>query len=652
MELLYLWVGNYKNIKEQAINIYNLDISFDKEKGKINIKTPKNEVLKKLKFNNDFFSKSKSGKIKNITAIIGKNGSGKSSIIEFLLEIFSKERVESNYRENLKGKKLNKILNYFLITLENEEFIIYTDIDNLKEKNNNKIIDVYSIENAIHREFGPGRIIKKNTDIFYTTSFDSGNAEIDISNGSFISNTSITGKKVDKYNGIRGEDNALGRMKITDYKYIAKFIYLNYAFLNNFSKKLKINIPTKIVFTSKIFLPNYKKGEEVKDGGRFNKVIEEALKNLSLNSIEQYILFYFCRRATETYVSFHKEKINEVVQNTLDKFISNAPKNFNEIFNEIIIECSSLDNGNNFIHPPIKSILDDLKDQLIYFWIISKKEKIKPANNRTIFSYEINLGDWEKLESFLENMPLSVIEEFFNVSYGKKLSRGEENLLILLSRLFEKLGEHRSNKENNSKEYIFYIDEGEDGFHPEWQRRYISTLIEILDVVLEKNEKVQIFITSHSPFIVSDLPSDNVIFLDIFNKDDREVLNDTQKINNCKVIGSEKKGKTFASNIHTLLKNGFFLESTIGEFAKNKIKNIINEISILSEKKEIEEEKKRELENVIELIGEPIIRLKLKEKLTTVINEKENEVDLLKQLYHQLSVEDKKSFHEKIGVLK
>ncbi|MFX4154645.1 hypothetical protein ACOL23_06855 [Aliarcobacter butzleri] len=81
MELVYLWVEDYKNIHKQGFNFSpDFDVKFTpvyeneklSEKSELNI-TPKENLLK------DFF-----GENINITAIVGENGSGKSTIFELV----------------------------------------------------------------------------------------------------------------------------------------------------------------------------------------------------------------------------------------------------------------------------------------------------------------------------------------------------------------------------------------------------------------------------------------------------------------------------------------------------------------------------------------------------------------------------------------
>jgi predicted ATP-binding protein involved in virulence len=118
------------------------------------------------------------------------------------------------------------------------------------------------------------------------------------------------------------------------------------------------------------------------------------------------------------------------------------------------------------------------------------------------------------------------------------------------------------------------------------------------------DKKVQIILTSHSPFIISDLPKENILFLD---KDDK---------GNCKVVSGLEKQQTFGANIHTLFTEAFFLEDgLIGNFAKQKINDIIKDL-----KNNPTQEKIEYAEKLINLIGEPVLRIKLTQLLDDVKN--------------------------------
>ncbi len=73
MELIYLWIEDYKNIKEQGFNFSGrYRCEYDREKNELTINENKDYV--------HIFPDNI-----NVTAIVGKNGSGKSSIFERLI---------------------------------------------------------------------------------------------------------------------------------------------------------------------------------------------------------------------------------------------------------------------------------------------------------------------------------------------------------------------------------------------------------------------------------------------------------------------------------------------------------------------------------------------------------------------------------------
>ena len=51
---------------------------------------------------------------------------------------------------------------------------------------------------------------------------------------------------------------------------------------------------------------------------------------------------------------------------------------------------------------------------------------------------------------------------------------------------------------------LIFIDEGEIYYHPEWQRSYIKILVEMIHNT-SINSKLQVVITTNSPFIISDI---------------------------------------------------------------------------------------------------------------------------------------------------
>lgn len=161
---------------------------------------------------------------------------------------------------------------------------------------------------------------------------------------------------------------------------------------------------------------------------------------------------------------------------------------------------------------------------------------------------------------------------------------------------------------------LIFIDEGEVYYHPEWQREYINTLTELIK---ENSDEctLQIVIATNSPFMLSDIINENITY----------------------IPRNGEEEKTFGQNIHTLLKQNFFMEYTIGEFARKKIVWLMQtmnqkgmSIQILKEKfyadlgiQLQEDEVQTFVQGIIDEIGEEVYRVKLQALLDTICMKKE-----------------------------
>lgn len=139
------------------------------------------------------------------------------------------------------------------------------------------------------------------------------------------------------------------------------------------------------------------------------------------------------------------------------------------------------------------------------------------------------------------------------------------------------------------------LDELEICFHPELQRTLVQNLLTFL-AGLKLNEvmAINIILSTHSPFILSDLPESNVLMLEEGAK--------------------RKKERCFGANIYDLLGNHFFMKEFIGEFAGNKIDRLIDLINNATDSPEA----RRNLTSAkcdVERISDDLIRQKLLERI-------------------------------------
>lgn len=101
------------------------------------------------------------------------------------------------------------------------------------------------------------------------------------------------------------------------------------------------------------------------------------------------------------------------------------------------------------------------------------------------------------------------------------------------------------------------LEEVELYFHPQLQKEFIRNLLDGLRQINFSNIKwIDIRVVTHSPFVLSDIPTDNVLTL-------RKKRQEIDHID------------CFGANIHEMLRNTFFLSNgTIGDFASWLIKRI------------------------------------------------------------------------------
>lgn len=118
MELAYIWIPEFKNIRNQSYNFDNqYYFTFNKKSKEL-------KISKKEKITPDNFFVKRSdnslGKIRNVSAIIGENGSGKSAIFDYIIGIvapfFSGEAVQFQKLKSailiVKEKSVYKILHF------------------------------------------------------------------------------------------------------------------------------------------------------------------------------------------------------------------------------------------------------------------------------------------------------------------------------------------------------------------------------------------------------------------------------------------------------------------------------------------------------------------------------------------------------------
>ena len=529
MELVYLWVEDYKNIEKQGFNFSpRFRCEYDEEKNELTINENKDYV--------SIFPKNI-----NITAIVGENGSGKSNILK-MLSIYSElmhDLHNSNIMSFSKEKLEHRFGNSFFVFYMNNKFIKSFGIE-CKFILDNKMITYKS--DYIQEHFTLSyNFMPENRYEFWYYNFN-------ISNKLFVqpnkSDNSINFEFLDK------ESNKFLLFNILEFNNEIKIVndfFIPYYF------KLEIN---------KEFYFNLKElNEEL-----FNKLFDFQNKvtkikknvNLSLNDIKLLnSIFYVLDIDKQRKYPLKKQyKISKAYSDILKK--DNFEKKVNFFFSH---------NYDDIFDEKIKYIQHDFK----FIKFLEDNEIDDIHNSIYIFNKEIEflnaLPNWMDIKLYNEK----------NISFND-LSNGERFLIRFIFNLVFYLMKIKKER------FLFInilLDEIDLGLHPQWQKKFLNL---ILNIFKNYSIKLNIILTSHSTFILSDLPKENIIFLEKGKQ----------------VYPFEDGKQTFGANIHTLLSHGFFMkEGLMGEFAKEKIQSIINYYEEIKELTKEENKKQRDKEKAI-----------------------------------------------------
>jgi len=298
-----------------------------------------------------------------------------------------------------------------------------------------------------------------------------------------------------------------------------------------------------------------------------------------------------------------------------------------------------------------------LKQVLSYFKNKSFNKMIKSnMYDKKLALFKIIVKESFIVSNKIEEVPLAFFDVKVNLKKSESndlfsfsnLSSGEQQMIFSLMTITSNLYNLQSTyrklfflSSNVYRNINLIFDEIELYFHPEYQRKYVNQLIETLKFFTEDTKypmNINVIFSTHSPFILSDIPSQNILKLE-----EGIQLKDKETVN------------SFGANIHDLLANEFFLkEGTVGEFANKKISELINFMYLNIKIKELEEDEKnlsvsdteikesyttllkhfkdklekipkyssQEIRNQLKLIGEPLVRLKMQEMLVKM-NDKE-----------------------------
>ncbi len=608
---------------------------------------------KNEKFIDGFFDQTNlSSQIKLISSIVGKNGSGKSSILDIIRSYFIRNQyglpyshsvaiIESDenelplilhsdfesveYRFNV--VEIEKSKNYDLLSIELERLdkkdiqsLFYSPHFDFKYNLNFDDIDDYdlSFDKVLERDLedldnkGTGargfrysptqELIFKNS--LRQLSFLSSNL---VKEHKVFENIFSLPKHGEAKLFFRGHNKEDPWNIPTDFKWALKSVkdkleeeIKNWHEIRNFDKDHNI---TNQIYVNKYLAKRYlirdiisvlerqmeKKNSYLSEGKILIPDFEESITDLdAFNSFIAFIENSKIQFQKSSWDAFHSESIRNLL-NTLHTYID-------EIDNEDFVQ-----NDNIQIEP--SKIINILKLHRVFLLnLFEYYPKMKPIDEG-----EALLDSTNKIDGFINYLPTS-----------KKLSSGENALLNLFSRFYDFISNNLSEESKSlpdKKHYIILLDEADLAFHPSWKRKFVKSIISAIPFFfheLKQPPSLQIIFTTHDPLTLSDIPQNNIIYLD---KDP----NDIAFIN-------QNKAKSFGANVHDLLADSFFLEDGfMGEFAQDWITDLIRYLTPDSDQEDQNENKslKRDwseplAQQVINVVDESLI----KERLQNLFDEK------------------------------
>ncbi|MDA1806307.1 AAA family ATPase [Bacillus cereus group sp. BY32LC] len=725
MELIYMWIGGYRNIKNQEFNFSNKYIcELDKEQN-INVEILQNEVSEdffKLDSNN---SAEKNGRIVNITGIIGENGVGKSSILDYIIEKINSfisgefrnfeedEQILAIVREENKLCIYVNSINVNQITIKDPRLVYEIIKNNINLKSTNHKVIYYSNIFDAKKDYdtapniidiSTNHLLNKNenyrlSEIHRQLNLIAGNIKVDLpfkypdflncnfspffylseivlpespydfediafqvfsnyfNTGTWMREAWNSRAAFDMYNL---ETNAVIDCVYKEYDSEERNIGKKYRELY---QKVKNNIFKSMQGESKIHFNNlteYCIVTNLPHNPEEERLIREKIKREFDKYDSVRIKIYFWDDIVEFIESipsvrqayFKLKNVNEKIKIDMLKY-EPKDKELKEFIQHALAELNSV---NPYGQLKIRICLS----YFLVFYRTNHKEEIFRANWEEEFmrdllerrsgtvasiinffvAYEGSNDYWKsRLGNFIECLDKLVDQEsvFIDESgQGFKLmiqgenidnyqqlickaynesqevfpqaydflnfdwydmSSGEKAIFNLISRFYNAL-----ELVGDTEDLLILIDEGETYFHPEWQRRYIYMLLEALPRIFSM-KNIQIIFTSNTPLVISDLPRENIVFLE-------------RKEGICYVRKSDEFRKTFGANIHTLFSDSFFMKNEIiGKFAKEKIEHIIDLLNKDDEifKRDVTKNKinLKKIKREILVIGERLIRNKL-----------------------------------------
>lgn len=632
MKLLYLWVEKHKDmIKNQSFRIsssYNID--FDIESNRLCISRNK-EYIENFYGNN----------ILDVTAIVGENGVGKTTIMKSLYNIchsvnpvdddreyppyITKHIVVYEVEGHEEGQPNKLIVHYFLS-------------ENLKITNEEKIslqlIDLRDIKNEA---FEKAQKEHDMTMVYFTNAFEVNHVKGEETLSEFSSwgeHKSLAYSpmmslhksfiKLREHYGSRQYEGGLIISAIEQYaQNMTRDFELPYAVAESYNYLIAVryfpNSIARILPVMRDFKIN------ITEFGQYIKYKEQVSRR-SFSKMDWNVKFIRDNIYENIIHSYENNLWYKIYVNIICEIALFVCLTWDINFQELEQRFQSLD-SNEVFEALLEQIEDNKENESIKCFI--KRIKNVQGIDLTIIKEFINVVDrckdisnlktsnwYKQVENFLgyfleyEKHTINIknnnknyryikldeliIDQYNNLDtvYGRMInimpppmSSGEKALINIFATVYLAM------KEETSGSILLMVDEIDAFLHPKWQQEILTHITRwINESHFFNNKKVQLVVATHSPIILSDIPKDKIIYL-------------KEAFKTCSA-----NEPTFGANISTLFYGSFLMDQgSIGAIARKEIQWAIDNIRNTN----LNLDDRRKLVYIIDNIGDKFLREKL-----------------------------------------
>lgn len=563
MELVCIYIDEYKGIKDLFVNLnQNFICDFD---------SPHIRVKKQhCKFKEKYY------RGQNIKLIIGKNGAGKTSILEFIEGAFSE-----------------------IVGIGAAVF--WNDVDSKYYVKNNSLSEAFLNGSPIN-EYEPNN---RTSLLFITNLFD-------------LNKFAFNERSKEKKNVLKLSSNKFLEKRVTKKKILMAEVAreLKYAEYINYRKKV---VGAPLSFRFHIY-PSSKNYLEQAVNKLTSDNVSTLIKNrdfyhLIIDETEKSQAAVLANEITFSIDNISRERpiTSTIIKKALSRYMQSPYRNINKkqrlsddtfwyIYNYLI---------SDFLKKASLKISEPNERAWFYINVIFQasfsEEKIPEIINQHIYennllsksdSIEDIIYESESFRDNLEEMTQLLLDNDININFDTKyisfdlkdsqliadisekfnklnyytadnftygwyaLSSGEEARLKLQSRIFSGIDQLISQGYSNIQ---LLVDEIDAYLHPEWQRKVVSEVIDIINHFKDRNglkrATINTILTTHSPIILSDFLPDDIVSI---NKIDSKI--------------TQEKSNGFGTRINDLYLDGMHLDSTFGEISRNEILRFYQEL--------------------------------------------------------------------------